>query len=123
MTISRMSPSPDVTPDDAILSGFNCNSHNLTATIDVQARDVIGACIFDPKGKNRQLNLVAESPGGEGYSMMYKDEAAAGCDTDVLPETVTDLQTDQVLKVLHVYAQISKLSCTVYICMNVQICW
>ena len=108
VTISKLRPSRDVHPDDALQSGFNCDSYNLTSIVDMQVGDVIGACIFDPTLKSgRRLNLVATNRDG-GYKMLYKDRDTVDCDTDVLPEVVTDLSMDQDLKILHVYAQIGK---------------
>ena len=93
--------------EETILVGFNCDSYLLSENVQVQEGDVIGACIYDPGFRSEPLVLVGESA-SNGYLMMYQDTSSAGCSSDALPDIVTDLILDNVPKVLHISAQISK---------------
>lgn len=109
VTISKMTPTDATLPSEEISFGFSCSVHSLNSVVKVEQGDIIGACIFDPRGKDiKQLDLVAESTSDDGYTMMYQSDKAADCDTNTLPEVVSGLSIDQILKILHVYAEISK---------------
>ena len=111
ITISKQTPSNHVQPSETIRSGFNCDSYTLNADIRVQEGDVIGACLFDPGFRSQKLLLVSQNS-SNGYLMLYQEISTAGCGVDVLPNLVSesDLVQDDVLKVLHVLAVISKIS-------------
>lgn len=111
ITISKQRPSIQVHPSEAIRLGFNCDSFMLNADIHVQEGDVIGACLFNPGFRSQELLLVSQNS-SNGYLMLYQESSTARCGVDVLPNLVSesDLVQDDVLKVLHVSAVISKIS-------------
>ena len=94
-----------------ISGGFNC--HNIfelgDEDVEVQAGDIVGACIFDPDNVlffiNSQLDVIGDA---NGYSLHVMNDVS-DCDFGAIPSTVeaTDLR-EVSSRILHIHAEISK---------------
>ena len=67
--IIKRTPISQVPLVDALLPGFNCDSIELGASVQVLEGDVIGVCLSSDDGL-RQLDVVSESM-NNGYRMLY----------------------------------------------------
>ena len=73
---------------------------------DVEAGDVVGACIFDPSGGTKQLDLVGNT---NDYSLM--EMSSSGCSPTDIPSPVLSSQLSVISgKILHIYANITSMS-------------
>ena len=92
------------------LQRFNCVTYKVE-TIEVQAGDILGACIFDPPnedGRNVvQLDVVGDSNDTNNFLMSTGNK---GCDDSTVPSTVmiNSLNRKESV-VLHIHADISNL--------------
>ena len=88
---------------------FTCKDVN-TPEFNIEAGDMVGACVFNPNGKfgPRRLNIARKPPSG-GYSMLQM--RASGCSLDLIPSIISsnDLM-DVNSTILHVYAKITSTS-------------
>ena len=108
ISISKQTPIREIPSADVLLPGFNCDSYELNSSIQVQMGDVIGACIYDTLN-TEQLDLVSLT--GDGLILPFKGDSDAGCEDDILPDTVDGLRDDDSRRIiLHVFAEISKSS-------------
>ena len=87
----------------------NARSDIVCATVnvsdfDIEAGDVLGACVFNPSGgQNRRLLIVGEA---SGYSLM--EMSSTGCSLDAMPPNVAISDLSNVdSRLLHVYANIT----------------
>ena len=96
--------SSDVTTD---LDGedFACMNLTLNDTVPVNAGDVLGACISDPSGGVRQLDIVGRLIDGESHSSMLLRAGVTGCTPDSVPSSVIPSKTSG-SRLLHLYANI-----------------
>ena len=94
-----------------ISRGFNC--HNIfdlgDEDVEVQAGDIVGACIFDPENAlifiNSQLDVIGDA---NGYSLHVMNDVS-DCDFGEIPSTVEDSALREVSsRILHIHAEISK---------------
>ena len=99
------------------LGFFGCPVYRLNEPVTVEAGDVLGACVFDPRGSNhKQLDIVGEH--SSDLSMLISTDDG-GCDRDpaAVPSTVSSSSLGNVFdRVLHLYANIGKkysLNCCV----------
>ena len=71
---------------------------------DIEAGDVLGACVFNPSGgPNHRLLIVGEA---SGYSLMEMN--STGCSLDAMPSNVSTSDLSNVnSRLLHVYANIT----------------
>ena len=89
---------------------FACASYSPSTVVDIQAGDVIGACIYDPpdvsgiNGCRVQLDVVGRNAGSDQYIMSTGN---SGCGNSAVPNTVTFL-TRMDSSVVHIHADISK---------------
>ena len=91
---------------------FACARFEVMNQVQIQAGDVIGACVYDPpntgglSGVRAELNVVGGNAGNGNYLMMTGN---AGCDDLTVPSpvTVSGLTTID-SHVLHISASISK---------------
>ena len=93
---------------DAVIrqQGFTCYDDSITATLTVQAGDIVGACVFNPTDggffTRDQLNVVGRV-GGESLLRM----GSGGCSTTALPMEIKASQLSTVnSRRLHIYANI-----------------
>ena len=73
--------------------------------VDIEAGDVLGACVFNPSGgPNRRLLIVGQA---SGYSLMEMN--STGCSLDAMPSNVSTSDLSNVnSRLLHVYANITR---------------
>ena len=93
------------------LSGaFACAGFEVMNQIQIQAGDVVGACIYNPpdtgglRGVRVELNVVGRNAGSNRYLMMTGN---TGCNDFTVPSPVSGL-TRIDSHVLHISASISK---------------
>ena len=82
--------------------GFNCYTDLIDvgdSPLTIHAGDIIGACVFDPSGPRRELDIVGEV---SGESLM---EANIDCDLHSHMIQQSELQTRDNRR-LHIYANI-----------------
>ena len=96
---------------------FNCPVYTLNEPVTVEAGDVLGACVFDPSGRNhKQLDIVGEHSSDLSMLMSTNDDDC-GRDPAAVPSTVSSSSLDNAFdRVLHLYANIGKkysLNCCV----------
>ena len=87
---------------------FSCDSETLNppAFINIEAGDVIGACVFNPDGGRRRLNLVGNAI---GYSLMQTADVS-GCSLTSVPSLISSSQlSDRDSRILHLYANITSM--------------
>ena len=97
--------SSDVTTD---LDGedFACMNLTVNDTVPVNAGDVLGACISDPSGGVRQLDIVGRLRDGEsGSSMLLRTDGVTGYTPDSVPSSVIPSKLSG-SRLLHLYANI-----------------
>ena len=82
--------------------GFVCVDFTVNDHVPVNTGDVLGACIFDPSGSTRQLDIVGNADAGT--SMLLRDENN-DCSSGSLLSTVTPPDTVR-NRLLHLYANI-----------------
>ena len=101
--------------DGVLQEGFNCynDSDSINnSTLTIQAGDIIGACIFDPKDFSplvgrHQLDVVGEVC-GESLSQLQSD-ANDVCSMDAIPSSIPYVYSDLLIRDnrrLHIYANI-----------------
>ena len=89
---------------------FSCITYEVKP-IEIQAGDIVGACIFDPPDENGrnviQLDVVGDSDDEDNFLMSTGN---SGCDNSAIPSTVSknSLNMRESI-VLHIHADISKL--------------
>ena len=93
-------------PDTQLRDGFKCSTFNST-TVDIEAGDVVGACIFNPESgpAKRPLDLVGTA---QNCSILYmgKDE----CSLSTIPSRISRAQlSNDNSKILHLYANIKSM--------------
>ena len=86
---------------------FECRNPN-PPDFDIQAGDVLGACIFEPADTNRQtrgqLDIVGEA---SGYSLLEMNDVS-GCTTSTIPSDISRSQLSIVnSRILYLYADIA----------------
>ena len=81
-----------------------CATVNVPA-VDIEAGDVLGACVFNPSGGPRRLLIVGEA---SGYFLM-QTMTSTGCSLDAgMPPNVAISDLSNVdSRLLHVYANIT----------------
>ncbi len=88
---------------------FTCITFQAGQILQVQAGDMLGACIYDPPNgflSNRvQLDVVGQQAGSDQYLMSATDNS--GCNNSAVPNFVSGLSRADSF-VLHVYASIGK---------------
>ena len=76
--------------------------------LDVEAGDVVGACIFNPPGSTRQLDLVGNA---NDYSLM--EMSSNGCRLTEIPSPISSNDLSVISrKILHIYTNITSKSKT-----------
>ena len=90
----------------SLTSGFNCLNISITnGDLSVQINDVVGACVVDPTGSSKELNIVGEA---SGHSLSMTD--GAGCGSNQIPSLIEATQLSTIdSRILHIYANIGKL--------------
>ena len=85
---------------------FACKNLN-PPDFNIEAGDVVGACVFNPDGGPRRLNIARWTLSG-GYSMLQM--SASGCRLDSIPSHISsnDLM-DVNSRILHLYAIITSM--------------
>ena len=97
-------------------NSFTCITYPAGQTIQVQAGDMIGACIYDPPneggitGSRVQLDVVGQEAGSDRFLMSATDNS--GCSNSAVPDSVSGLSRADSF-VMHIYASISK-SCKMF---------
>ena len=111
VAITKSTPINEAPPGEALLPGFNCDSHILGESTQVLVGDVIGVCFHDPRGPDRQpLDLVSRD--NNGYSMLADATVDVRCDIGVMPSGVRRNQLERTgsrsrdRRILHVSAKI-----------------
>ena len=96
--------SSDVTTD---LDGedFACVNLTVNDTVPVNAGDVLGACVTDPSGVVRHLDIVGTHRDGERGSSMLLRTDGVGCTPDSVPSSVIPTKMSE-SRLLHLYANI-----------------
>ena len=110
ITLRKRTPLNEVAPSEALLPGFNCDSHMLSESTQVLIGDVIGVCFHNPNGQDRQpLDLVSRDD--NGYSLLSDRTTDVKCDIGVMPSGVrlNQLRTADNPRILHISANISML--------------
>ncbi len=94
-------------------NNFTCKTFQADQSIQVQAGDMIGACIYDPTDRfiRTQLDVVGREAGSDRFLMSATDNS--GCNNSAVPNSVSGLTRADSF-VLHVYASIGK-SCKIEI--------
>lgn len=106
VSIIKQTPVSEVPPADALLPGFNCDSVELEESVQVFEGDVIGACVAD-NNFFEELDVVSESNNGD--RMLYIDADDIN-DCESLPATIGDNLQATGNRILHIFAEICKLS-------------
>lgn len=144
MLLLKRTPSDEPRSTDPILLNFNCDTYVLRSTMRVQEGDVFGALLitdqiqqFIPSWapvRAHGLDLVGDS--SDGYLMMNKaldqDEEITDLGSQIgisiirgdgfnLPPILDGLTLDTEMRVLHVYANISKPANLLHAFMNLLI--
>ena len=100
---------------EIIQGGFNCFSDDTDLPINVEAGDIVGACVFDPI--DSRLPVITRFPldvvgdaNGELMSTPLLQMSTSGCSLLSLPSTISANQLSILNSTrLHIYANISKL--------------
>ena len=71
-----------------IADAFDCLIYPVSNQIQIQAGDVIGACIYDPPGGRRETFVVGQHAGADRYLMTT---STPECDDSTLPDHVSSL--------------------------------
>ena len=95
--------------DGPIQGGFRCYTDSIdneTSSVEVQAGDIIGACVFDPVNDRiltrRQLDVVGENR-HDGSSLLAT--STDGCSMDTLPSNIPASQLSVLnSRRLHIHA-------------------
>lgn len=89
---------------------FTCSNVALTVPVNVQAGDVLGACVVSESSSNTfaQLNIVGYNETSDRY-LMTAD--SSDCGNSTVPLTINTLSRTDSL-VLHIYADISPVGGT-----------
>ena len=106
VSIIKRTPLSEVPLADALLPGFNCDKVELEESIQVLEGDVIGACVAD-NDFFEELDVVSESNNGD--LMLYIDADDIN-DCESLPVTISDNLRATRDRILHIFAEICKLS-------------
>lgn len=88
---------------------LNCHNELLDTPFTVQEGDVIGACVFNPMGKIRQLNIVSKITGhSHGLQLYVANSCRMGKNLN-FPAIITANELSAVSSMrLHLSANISK---------------
>ena len=82
---------------------FNCYNVRVNS-FPIEAGDFVAACIYDPSGGSRQLDLIGKDVDG---SLMQTNNANQ-CDDNSLPSNVLNSQlSNRNSRILHLYATIT----------------
>lgn len=106
--IIKQTPISQVSPADALLPGFNCDSVELEESVPVLEGDVIGVCLANNNDLFNRLDVVSrtESDDNDGYSIRYTN--ANNCEN--LPMSIVDNALEfQDNRILHIFAEICEL--------------
>ena len=106
VSIIKRTPLSEVPLADALLPGFNCDTVELEESVQVLEGDVIGACVAD-NDFFEELDVVSESNNGD--LMLYIDADDIN-DCESLPVTISDNLRATRDRILHIFAEICKLS-------------
>ena len=106
--------SSDVTTD--LVSGnFACVNLTVNDPVPVNVGDVLGACISDPPGNVRQLDIVGKRQDGVGNLRMWR-AGASDCTADSVPSSVIPQPEMTQRNLLHLYANIGIFT---HVCIEV----
>ena len=85
---------------------FWCRNQNVN-DFDIEAGDIIGACIYDPPQSNRkQMDIVGDANGYSVMQMSVDDQ----CGDNLMPSMISSSQLLNVgSRILHLYATISSM--------------
>ncbi len=92
-------------------ASFACRTYNPQQTIQIQAGDIIGACIYNPPnegglvGTRIQLDVVGQNAGNDSFLMSTDDNTE--CGNSAVPSSVSNLNRADGF-VLHVNANIGE---------------
>ena len=88
---------------------LNCHNESLDTPFTVHAGDVIGACVFNPTGPNRQLNIVSNVDGNSHNLRLYVAESCRSGRNLNFPAVIMTSELSAVNSMrLHLSANISK---------------
>ena len=89
-----------------LFSDFACLRFSVNNQIQIQADDMIGACIYNPPGLTRETFVVGEDAGADRYLMTT---STSQCGDATVPSHVMTSSLSRVNShVLHIYAYIGK---------------
>jgi hypothetical protein len=94
---------------NALSRSFNCFNISVTNNFTIEARDVVGACVYDPAGggSTRQLDIVGWN--AAGYSLMRMNDESQ-CNNNLLSSNVFNSEVSSsyiTSRILHLYATIT----------------
>ena len=92
--------------------GFWCRNQNIANDFNIEAGDVVAACIYDPVDSNglvrKQLDIIGQV---RGYSLMQMSDVSS-CGSSSMPSVISSSQLSTVdSNLLHLYATITSMFC------------
>ena len=94
------------TRNDPSSGNFWCRNEN-PPDFNIEAGDIVGACIYEPRERNReQMDIVSEADGYSLMEMMVTNQ----CGKNLIPSTILSSQLSRVnSRILHLYAMIESM--------------
>ena len=84
---------------------FNCYNVSVNS-FTIEAGDFVAACVYDPAGGTRQLDVIGRNVAG--YLMRTEEDDVSDCSESSLPTNVLNSRlSNRTSRILHLYATIT----------------